>query len=142
MRPVRLGLFFGIVLLGFVAVSPLFAKSKHTLPLVIQQPQSWVVVKPRQCLENVWEKEWIAQHKKKAAYPITEEKDIIKSYFARRGITVFEIRSNPSMGATCKTCDCERGDTLYLLIGAEDVSKMKDLGFENAIPAPAAKTSS
>src|SRR5690242_13814249 len=103
------------IALAFVSGAPLFAKPHPAVPAEVKEPNSWILIKPRQCLENAWEKDWISHHKKKTPYPIIEESDIIKNYFAHRGIAVSEIRKNPAMGQTCQTCDCDRGDTLYLL---------------------------
>jgi hypothetical protein len=107
--------------------TPLLAKEK--IPVA---DQVWVVMKPLQCLSNVWEKDWAAHHKRRSSrYPMRQESQILKQFFAARGIKVFDVRKKPydASEPLCKTCDCERGDTLFLLVNAEDGPKMVPYGF-------------
>jgi hypothetical protein len=109
------------------AARPVFAKDK--IPLA---NEVWVVMKPLQCLSNAWEKDWSAHHKRKSSrYPMQQEPQILKQFFAARGIAVLDVRKKPYDRAEplCKTCDCERGDTLFLLVKAEDGPKMVPYGF-------------
>lgn len=97
---------------------------------------SWVVIKPVQCLDNAWEKEWLETHKAEAtAYPVADEKKIVTDYFVRSGIKVSEVRSKPYDGSPrCSSCDCPRGDTLYVGIDSMDAPAVKVLGFDRIIP--------
>ena len=107
----------------------------------------WVIVRPVQCLDNPWEKEWMAHHHNQAAkYPRAHEVDIIKSYFARQNVPVLEIRSKPHINGdpVCPTCNCSRGDVLYLLMHAPYVQKMVKMGYtervaNSEVPTPAKK---
>ena len=99
-------------------------------------PKVWAIMRPLQCLGNPWEQDWVAHHKKSAVYPQREEKKIITDFFGRQQIHVFSIRLRSyEGGALCQTCDCPRGDTLYLLVDAEDAPLLKTFGFDKILPA-------
>jgi len=97
----------------------------------------WVVVRPVQCLGNPWEKEWLARNNNQGVkYPMKKESAVIQGYFGRLGIPVLEVRVRPYMSgdALCATCDCPRGDTLFLLIHGDDAIKMSRLGYAKRLP--------
>jgi hypothetical protein len=104
---------------------------------VAEQGKVWVIIKPLQCLDNPWEQDWLAKHKRKIAkYPRQDERKIIKAFFAAKGVTVWDIRSRPYVQGTplCKTCGCARGDTLYLSVNGSNVPLMKSLGYDRILP--------
>ena len=97
----------------------------------------WVLVRPVQCLGNPWEKQWLAKHNNQGSqYPRQKEFEIIKAFFIRKNVPIFDFRVKPYMKgeSLCAACDCPRGDTLYLLIHAEDASKMVRLGYTERLP--------
>ena len=98
----------------------------------------WIVIRPVQCLGNRWEKEWLATHNNQGTkYPRDKEFELLKKFFERKQVDVLELRVKPYMrGETlCQACDCPRGDTVYLLIHANDVPKMVRLGYTERLPA-------
>jgi hypothetical protein len=98
----------------------------------------WIVVRPLQCLANPWEKDWLAKTKKQPdQYPQMREGSVIRKFFARNRVPVLEIRMQPyrTGDPICQTCACPRGDTLFLLIKANDVPKMVQLGYTHRVPA-------
>jgi hypothetical protein len=116
---------FGLFL-GFASFS--FAEEPVPLP-----DRVWAIQKPLQCLSNPWETDWLKRHKKKKAhqYPIREERAVIKAFLEREGIKVWEVRVSPFQGGgTCASCDCPRGDTLFVLVDASDAPKMDAFGFK------------
>ena len=106
----------------------------------------WMVIRPVNCLGNPWEKDWLARHKNQGTkYPRTKEIDVIRAFFKKRGATVLEIRSKPYLKGDplCKTCDCPRGDTLFLLVNSHDTPKLVHYGFTDRFPEePPEKSSS
>lgn len=100
--------------------------------------RAWVIIKPLQCLGNPWEKEWVASHPKQGPrYPSRKDAEVIKSFFDRKGIPIHELRIQRYVKGDplCMTCDCPRGDTLYLLINAQHAPKMVRLGYTERVPA-------
>lgn len=100
---------------------------------------AWLLLKPKLCLDNPWEKEWLTYHTtpsgKPAVYPHSQEAQILMDYFAREGITIWEIRQKKSPGpAPCRECGCDRGDTLSLRVSASDIGRLKELGYDRVIP--------
>src|SRR5438105_13260127 len=96
--------------------------------------KAWIEIKPVQCLGNPWEKWWQAGHRN---FPRSQEQRIIRGYFKKRDITIRGIRVRPYRKgeALCSSCDCPRGDTLFLLVDGSDVAKMYQMGYKDRIPA-------
>jgi hypothetical protein len=98
----------------------------------------WIIVRPTQCMSNAWEKEWLAKHNNDVSkYPRTQEFGVIQNYFRRKGISILEVRQKPYIKGDpiCLTCDCIRGDTLFLLVKSDSVLRMVNLGYTERIPA-------
>lgn len=99
----------------------------------------WIETEPIQCLENAWERAWIVNNPE-AEYPrghilVIEdvEKEIIKSYYEKRGIEIFDIRAEKNSGdfLVCAACDCPQGYVLYLKIASINLEKMRSQGVED-----------
>ena len=104
------------------------------------QDTVWVVVRPVTCLGNPWEKDWLARHKNRSdKYPQTKEASILKAFFKRKGSPVLDLRVKPYMKGDplCQTCDCSRGDTLYLLVSGEAATRLTRFGYTERIPSEA-----
>ena len=98
----------------------------------------WVVIRPVQCLGNLWEKDWLGKHNNQGTkYPRQKEFELLRSFFKMKKVKILELRVKPYRrgDALCQACDCPRGDTVYLLIRAEDVPKMVRLGYTERLPA-------
>jgi hypothetical protein len=107
---------------------------------LISQGRVWIVVRPLQCLDNPWEKDWLANHKKKTAkYPNDHDHAVIKQFFSKKGIEIMDIREKPYVSGEplCQTCGCERGDTLFLLIESSNSMKMQSFGYDKRFPEAA-----
>jgi hypothetical protein len=125
--------------LGLIAFCILGAHSLRADNALIDKDtagaKDWVIIKPLQCLGNPWEQDWIARHKKTEVYPALQEKQIIKDFFARNQIQILDIRVRPyENGPLCQTCDCPRGDTLFLLVNAQDAPLLQPFGFDKTVP--------
>ena len=97
----------------------------------------WVAIEPVQCLGNSWERDWLAKHDQNySGYPRGREGEfaVIKAYFENVGIPVHALASRPKYTIVCCACSCPRGDTLYLLVNAQDVPRMTDMGFRREAP--------
>jgi hypothetical protein len=103
-----------------------------------REDKVWIIIRPLQCMRNPWEKEWLANNKNDVSkYPRRKEFALIKKYFERRRVPILEFRFKPFMKGQgrCETCECPRGDTLYLLISALDAPTMVSLGYTERLPA-------
>ena len=97
----------------------------------------WVAIHPVQCLDNPWEQDWLATHHNRAwKYPRQKESAILRAYFRKNGIQILELMVKPYQQSEpiCRTCNCARGDTLLLLIRAEDSPRMGRWGYTDRIP--------
>ncbi len=93
-----------------------------------QEDKIWIEISPIQCMLNPWQAEYI----EKGSYPREweEEKKIIKGYYERLGVSVFDIFSEVFADAIpCEACSCSDGTKLYLLIDSSDLKRMSDDGF-------------
>ena len=116
--------------------SPAPPQSETIPPLHKEFGKIWVQINPIQCFWNPWEKDWLQSHGNDLLkYPrgdpaIIEqpEKEIIREYYQKRGIIVFDIKSTKFEGGTCLECRCPQGYTLFLLVSDAEVQKMIDLG--------------
>jgi len=91
----------------------------------------WLELEPVQCLGNPWEQDWLASHEMDyRSYPREREAEIIKDYYARMGITVYDVKSERKYEYVCEACSCPRGDVLYLQISAAHLDRMIELGFK------------
>lgn len=123
-------------LLAWLAIALLLspaAEAKRSL-----SDKVWVIIRPKQCLGNPWEKDWLAKHHNQTVkYPIRQEGSIIKSFFASKQIPIYEMREVKYIKGDplCQACDCPRGDTFYLMIQASDAPKMVKFGYTERLPA-------
>ena len=99
--------------------------------------QAWVQTYPIQCLNNPWEADWINSNPG-SEYPAGDHRDgelsdeevgIIRSYYLRSGIAIYNAKAKSLDTAVCEACDCIEGYVLYLQIDEEDVSLMTALGY-------------
>ncbi len=103
----------------------------------------WVATEPIQCLGNPWEQDWLKSHDGDyASYPKDptrpglepEEIEIIKDFYRRQGVVVFEVDTRPKYLAVCAACLCPEGHTLYLRVRLEDLETMLALGYRQESP--------
>jgi hypothetical protein len=104
---------------------------------------TWVAIEPVQCLGNPWEQDWLENNGwDYDAYPKDptrpglepEEFEIIRDYYARQGVVVFEGRTAPKYESVCLACSCPEGHTLYLLVRDEDAEAMIGWGYRLESP--------
>ena len=105
--------------------------------------RAWVATEPIQCLGNAWEQDWLASHHGDyASYPRDPAKpglepaevEIIKDFYRRRGVVVFEAATKGRYEAVCAACTCPEGYTLYLEVRRQDVNAMISLGYRQESP--------
>ena len=105
--------------------------------------QVWVATEPIQCLGNPWERDWLESHNGDySGYPKDpatpglepEEFEIIRDYYGRQGVTVFEADTAQKYDVVCAACSCPEGHTLYLLVQGEDVQQMIEFGYREEPP--------
>src|SRR3989338_7217009 len=102
----------------------------------------WVKTDPKQCYSNPWEQDWkethnndtSAYHDKKPINIEPEEEEIIKQYFNKTGINVYQLYSQTyqeqgKSQVACRACSCPQGYTLYILIRKNDLLKVSQFGF-------------
>jgi hypothetical protein len=91
----------------------------------------WATTDPVQCLGNPWEVDWLKSNKE---YPRDDgqTKAIIKDYYSRQGVTVFDVQyvDSPPGTVVCLACSCPAGYTLYIQIDGNSVEKMEALGYK------------
>lgn len=92
--------------------------------------KTWVWTNPTQCLSNPWQRDWQQSHGDDASYPGGEEDKIIREYYQKQGVTIFDIISKSWETPVCMSCACPQGYTLYFLISNSDVDKMIKLGYQ------------
>jgi len=100
--------------------------------------KTWVKTDPIQCLGNPWEVDWLKSHGDDyAAYPkgdrsvglSDEEIQIIKDYYKKQGIVIYDVKWELWDTAVCMACSCPDGYTLYLLISNSDINMMLEFGY-------------
>ena len=126
-----------LVLLPVAIVLLVLSEDRGFLPDV--EDKTWVQTDPTQCMTNPWEEDWLESNNYDySSYPKDvhtpgleqEEVEIIKSYYQRQGITVFDVKSKQTHEVVCAACFCPEGYTLYLLISDSDVPTMLQWGYE------------
>ncbi|MEE9270920.1 MAG: hypothetical protein V3V49_11745 [Candidatus Krumholzibacteria bacterium] len=140
-----------ILLTGAVCASLLFAagcKNDRRLGPRFPDPsldpnRVWVAIEPIQCLGNPWEQDWLKSNEDSySAYPkdptrqglTPEEFEIIKDFYSRQGVVVFEGETRPKYDNVCLACSCPEGHTLYLWVRAGDVETMISFGYRVESP--------
>jgi len=108
-------------------------------PGITQAPveRAWVAIEPIQCLGNPWERDWLASHQGDyASYPRNKpaEFQIIKDYYRRQGVVVYQAATRDRYQAVCLACSCPEGFTLYLEVRRPDVRTMIGLGYREESP--------
>jgi hypothetical protein len=94
--------------------------------------KAWMATEPIQCLGNSWERDWLESHDGDyGSYPRDREAqgEIIKEYFVRQGVDVFDITTRQKYDIVCTACSCPEGHTLYILVGKDDTEIMAEFGF-------------
>jgi hypothetical protein len=102
-----------------------------------EDPSVWMAVEPIQCLGNSWERDWLAKHDGDyASYPsdLASQFGVIKAYYEDLGVDVRGMASRQKGSIVCCACSCGRGDTLYILVGIQDVEIMENEGFRRENP--------
>ena len=122
---------FGLILLASCI--------KQGIDLPKENEKTWIEIDPTQCLSNPWEGDWIKSHDNNySGYPRDvhtseleqEEIQIIKNYYQKQGITIFDVKSEWTHEIVCEACSCPQGYTLYLLVSSSDVNKMLELSYK------------
>ena len=133
-----------MLLIGLISIAGCI---KQGINLPKETGKTWVEIDPIQCLGNPWEVDWLKAHEEEfkdkpygayGEYPRdfntleleSEEIRIIKDYYQKQGITIFDVKSEWTHEGVCDACDCPEGYTLYLLISDSDVDKMLELGYK------------
>ena len=129
-----------IILVGSV-VAGIFVLWQFNSPirLIPEDGKTWVNIKPIQCLSNAWERDWVKSHSDNILYPrkdVDAVDDIIRDYYQRQGIALFEIKrdsirdeNGKPQTTVCLACSCSAGYVLYFLVADSDVELMTGLGF-------------
>jgi hypothetical protein len=100
--------------------------------------RTWVATEPIQCLGNSWERDWLAKHGEDYdCYPrdLAGQFEVIEAYYEELGVAVYAIASRHKYSIVCGACSCPRGDTLYILVGLENIDVMKLEGFRREWPS-------
>lgn len=101
-------------------------------------PKTWVEIDPIQCLGNPWEQDWLKSHNNDYhSYPHSAysegiddgESIIIKDFYKKQGITVFDVRSGYGDKVIWASCSSSTGYTLYLMVSESSVDKMLNLNY-------------
>ena len=115
-----------IIILIFIAGCNVQNQSNPT-----QSKQVRMQINPVQCLGNPWERDWLNSHSNDYnLYKNSNEFDVIKDYYKKQGIVIFDVRKERTMEIVCDACSCPRGDTIYVSISDSDAGKMLNLGFK------------
>ncbi len=105
--------------------------------------RAWVATEPIQCLGNPWERDWLASHDGDyGSYPKDPTKpglepaevEIIRDYYRRQGVVVFEAATKGRYEVVCAACSCPEGYTLYLEVRRQDVERMTSFGYRQESP--------
>ena len=94
----------------------------------------WVQIEPTQCLSNPWQQDWLKNHDDDySSYPKAEESSIIKEYYKKQGITIYDIKTERMKdNIFCEACSCPKGEILQLLVEESNLNKMLELGFKKS----------
>lgn len=122
-------------LLGIILIAGCVNKAvdKPNINLPKEDGKTWVQIDPVQCLGNPWEVDWLRSYDNNySAYPREihtseleqEEIQIIKNYYKKQGIIIFDVKSKWTHEIVCEACSCPKGNTLYLLVSDSDIDKM------------------
>lgn len=132
--------------IAFAIASALFLAScqqGHVLSPALPGPgfelappeRAWVAIEPIQCLGNPWEQDWLASHHGDyGSYPRDNPFQIIKDYYRRQGVVVYEAATQARYEVVCLACSCPEGYTLYLEVRRQDVPAMLALGYREESP--------
>lgn len=99
----------------------------------------WLKINPIQCGQNPWQKSWLEGNRDRFqddkslndAFKNVAEIELVQSFYKSQGIVINSLRFRRTMDIVCESCDCPRGDTLFVLINVDDSDKMKNLGFQD-----------
>ncbi len=139
---------------------PNFKKIKYLLIIIIfifsilaypniisnNKNQIWLEINPIKCLGNPWEFHWLKNNPSQYAdYPGIKNNNInkfgielLKNYYKNKNINIINVESIPFKNqnninlASCTACSCPQGYTLYVLLHANDVKKMLELGWKKS----------
>ena len=98
----------------------------------------WVGIEPIQCLGNTWERDWLDKHNwDYAGYPrdLAAQFEIIKAYYEDLGVDVRALATRKKYSIVCCACSCARGDTLYIMVRAQDFEIMEKEGYRRERPS-------
>ncbi len=89
----------------------------------------WVKIEPIQCLGNDWEQDWLKNNAGQR-YRDQDEETVVRNYYEKLGVKVFEFKKEKTSEVTCASCSCPTGWTISLRVYKDDVNKMENLGFQ------------
>jgi len=83
---------------------------------IIEDKKIWIEIDPIQCLENPWEKDWIENNldedypRDNALHFSEIEENILKEFYKKKGITIFDIKPETYSGdfEICESCSCSQ----------------------------------
>ena len=103
---------------------------------------AWLKINPVQCGQNPWQQYWLESNKDRFqddkslndAFKGVAETDLVQSFYKSQGIVINSLRFRRTTAIVCESCDCPRGDTLFVLVNVDDADKMKSIGFQDITP--------
>lgn len=113
-----------VLITAWLSVAVLMCACRHVDAL--NGEQVWVANMPTQCLNNVWQQEWI---KAGGEYSHEREEEILRAFFRKRGAHLVEYREEWIMEAVCAACSCPAGYVARLLINVKDLALFEHYGF-------------
>ena len=127
----------------FILCALSFGCKSENFLIVKYGSTTWVAIEPIQCLSNPWERDWLSKDGNEYAdYPKDlsqpglepEEFEIIKDYYSRQNVLVFDWTTAPKYADVCRACSCPEGHTMYLLVQERDVKRMITFGYRQEDP--------
>lgn len=94
----------------------------------------WVSREPLQCESNPWQLWWHERYPNEMLPEAQREGELIRAYYAATGqirILAYRIEHAYDTDA-CDSCQCTRGDVIYLYVSAADAERLLGLGWRLA----------
>jgi hypothetical protein len=120
----------GIELASILACAPVESGDNET------GREVWMAMRPVNCMGNLWQQDWLAGNNYSSeGYP-QDDTEIVRSYLSSQDIQVGGLflknlfEEGWQQPIECRTCDCQRGDILYVLVNGNDSEKMREMGFD------------
>jgi len=96
----------------------------------------WVSMEPLQCASNPWQRWWQELYPNESQPVAQREGELIRAYYVstqQPPIKILAYRVEHAYDtATCSSCQCTRGDVIYLYVTAADAERLTMLGWRQA----------